>query len=67
MADKALLEKSIAAIRARLRTQALVCEDGEFRQSFSFGLAQFPQDGSDLDALTAVADKRLYAMKSAHP
>jgi len=38
----------------------------EFRLSFSYGLACFPKDGTDLESLTAVADKRLYEMKSQH-
>jgi diguanylate cyclase (GGDEF)-like protein len=60
------MEKNIAAIRARLRSKTMRVGDTEHRLSFSYGLARFPEDGTDQEALIAVADKRLYAMKSAN-
>ena len=60
------MEKNIAGIRSRLRAKTLRLADSEQRLSFSYGLAQFPQDGSDQEALVAAADKRLYAMKTAN-
>ena len=66
-AELEAMERSIATIRSRLRARPLRLGDAEQRSSFSFGLARFPEDGADLDALVAVADKRLYAMKSAQP
>lgn len=65
MADLAVMEKNVAAIRTRLRAKPLSFEGREHRQSFSYGLARFPDDGADLQTLTAAADLRLYAMKSA--
>lgn len=59
------IEKSIASIRAKLRAKPIRFGDAEYRPSFSFGLARFPEDGTDQQSLVAVADKRLYAMKSA--
>jgi diguanylate cyclase (GGDEF)-like protein len=59
------IEKSIASIRAKLRSKPVRFGDAEYRLSFSFGLARFPEDGTDQQSLTAVADKRLYGMKSA--
>lgn len=59
-----VMEKSIAGIRDKLRAKALRAADLECHLSFSFGLATFPDDGTNQDALIAVADKRLYAMKS---
>jgi diguanylate cyclase (GGDEF)-like protein len=58
------MEKNIAAIRTRLRSKTMRFGNGEHRLSFSYGLASFPQDGTDQEALLAAADKRLYAMKS---
>ena len=62
-----VMEKNIAGIRAKLRAKPMRLGDGECRLSFSYGLATFPEDGTSQDALIAVADKRLYAMKSDTP
>lgn len=62
--DKAVMEKSIAAIRTKVRGKALRLDGAEIPLSFSYGLAQFPGDGADFEALVAVADKQLYAMKA---
>jgi diguanylate cyclase (GGDEF)-like protein len=59
------IEKSIAGIRDKLRAMPVRFGDAEFYPSFSFGLARFPEDGTDQASLTAVADKRLYEMKTA--
>jgi diguanylate cyclase (GGDEF)-like protein len=59
------MEKNIATIRDKLRSKPVCFGDAEYRPSFSFGLARFPEDGTDQASLTAVADKRLYAMKTA--
>lgn len=61
-----VMEKNIAGIRAKLRAKPTRVGDGEYRLSFSYGLATFPEDGTSQDALVAAADKRLYAMKSDH-
>lgn len=60
------IEKSIANILSTIRVKPLSFSGKEFRLSFSYGLASFPKDGTNLDCLTAVADKRLYEMKSRH-
>lgn len=62
--ETSAIEKSIAGIRAKLRSKPVRFANAEYCPSFSFGLARFPEDGSDQEALTAMADKRLYAMKS---
>jgi diguanylate cyclase (GGDEF)-like protein len=62
--DASAIEANLANIHAQLRARRLIFEGTEYRGSFSFGVAQFPQDGADLDALVAVADKRMYAMKA---
>ena len=59
------MEKNIAGILARLRSRPMRFGDAEHRLSFSYGLASFPEDGTDAQALIASADKRLYAMKTA--
>ncbi len=60
------IEKNIANILSTVRAKPMSFSGKEFRLSFSYGLARFPTDGSDLDSLTAAADKRLYDMKSRH-
>lgn len=62
--DVSAIEANLAAIRAKVGARKLQFGGGEYRSSFSFGAAQFPQDGVDLDTLIAIADKRLYAMKA---
>jgi diguanylate cyclase (GGDEF)-like protein len=62
--DAPAIEANLATIRTKLGARMLQFGGVEYRGSFSFGVARFPQDGADLDALVAVADKRLYAMKA---
>jgi diguanylate cyclase (GGDEF)-like protein len=62
--DAVAIETNLASIRTQLSARRLQFEGAEYRSSFSFGVARFPQDGADLDALVAVADKRMYAMKA---
>lgn len=64
-ADVQVMDKNIATIRNRLRAKAVRLADAELVLSFSYGLAKFPEDGTNLQALVAAADKRLYAMKTA--
>ena len=63
--DWKVMDKNIAAIRAKVRAKPLRFGESEFSVSFSYGLAKFPEDGADYESLVAVADKRLYAMKTA--
>ena len=65
LTDAKAIEKSIASNRTKLRSKTVLVGNAEYRASFSYGLAVFPQDGTDRDALIAAADRRLYAMKSA--
>ena len=60
------IKKNIENILSSLRARPMSFAGEEFLLSFSYGLASFPTDGTDLDSLTAVADKRLYEMKSQH-
>ena len=62
--EMAVMEKNIASIRSRLRSQPTRLGEAEYHLSFSYGLAKFPEDGTDHESLIAAADKRLYAMKS---
>jgi diguanylate cyclase (GGDEF)-like protein len=62
--DASAIEASLVAIQAKLGARVLQFGGAEYRCTFSFGVARFPQDGADLDTLIAVADKRLYAMKA---
>ena len=64
LTDMGVMEKNIAQIRHNLRSKHLRLGETEYRPSFSFGLARFPEDGTDLESLVASADKRLYAMKA---
>jgi len=58
------MDKSIAAIRSKLRAKPVRLGDTELRLSFSYGLAHFPEDGCTQEALLAAADKHLYEMKA---
>jgi diguanylate cyclase (GGDEF)-like protein len=60
------MDRHIATIRTRLRSQPTLLGDTETPLSFSYGLAAFPQDGTSQEDLIAAADKRLYTMKAAH-
>lgn len=61
-----VMEKNIASIRAKLRSKPLHFNNKKVGSpSFSYGLARFPQDGTDQTSLIAAADRRLYVMKSA--
>lgn len=62
----ATMERSLAALRAKARAKALRLgpQAVEHYPSFSYGVASFPQDGTDHQALIACADARLYTMKS---
>ena len=66
VSEKEIIEKNIAAILSALRSKPVSFGEQEHRLSFSYGLARFPDDGADLEALTEAADKRLYAMKTQH-
>jgi diguanylate cyclase (GGDEF)-like protein len=66
LTDVRVMEKSIAGIRSKLQAKPMRFGDREHPLSFSYGLARFPEDGADLETLTALADTRLYAMKSAN-
>lgn len=65
-ADKEVMEQNISGILSDLRTRYANVADREHRLSFSYGLSRYPEDGNSLEALTAVADDHLYAMKSEH-
>jgi len=62
--DASAIEANLVDIRAQLSARRLNFEGADYRGSFSFGVARFPKDGAELDALVAVADKRMYAMKA---
>lgn len=63
--DAAAMERALAGIRTKLRARPVRLGPAEeYRASFSYGIASFPSDGTDQDALFACADARLYAMKS---
>ena len=66
VSETEVIEKNIASILSSFRAKPVRFGDKEHRLSFSYGLARFPEDGTDLDALTEAADKKLYAMKSEH-
>lgn len=64
--EAGVMERSLAALRAKARMKALRLgpQAVEHHPSFSFGVASFPQDGTDPQTLIASADARLYAMKA---
>ena len=66
VSETEMMGESIANILSALRSRPVSFGDREHRLSFSYGLARFPEDGTNLELLTATADQRLYAMKSEH-
>ena len=64
--DKEIMDRNIAGILSALRSKPVNFGDKEHRLSFSYGLARFPDDGTDLESLTESADRQLYAMKAEH-
>lgn len=64
LAGKLVMDKTITSIRTKVRASRLKFGNVEHRPSFSYGLASYPEDGTDLDTLIALADSRLYDMKS---
>ncbi len=63
---KEIMDRNIAGILSALRSKPVNFGDKEHRLSFSYGLARFPDDGTDLESLTESADRQLYAMKAEH-
>lgn len=60
------LEEKLECCLAELE-QADFCEEGEkIKVSFSYGIAQFPEDGTDYERLSKVADERMYRYKKAY-
>jgi diguanylate cyclase (GGDEF)-like protein len=55
----------LAEILKRFSDEPFQGPDGTFRVSFSAGVAQFPLDGRDPDAILAAADEALYSAKAA--
>jgi len=56
----------MARLLEEFRQETFVAEDGStFHASFSAGVAQYPDDGGDLQALYRAADRALYQAKAA--
>ena len=58
--------ESISDVLVNWRSEEFVdAEGGKFRVSFSAGIAEYPSDGNDLQALYRAADQALYRAKAA--
>jgi diguanylate cyclase (GGDEF)-like protein len=55
----------ISDVLRRFRDEEFAGEDGPFTVTFSAGVAEYPTDGADLEALSRAADEALYAAKTA--
>jgi diguanylate cyclase (GGDEF)-like protein len=55
----------ISDVLRRFRDEEFAGEDGPFSVTFSAGVAEYPTDGTDLEALSRAADEALYAAKTA--
>ena len=62
-ADTASLERNLLLALAQLKARAIDIGDQAIHSAFCFGLATYPDEGRSLEALTEMADGRLYAMK----
>jgi len=64
--DLATVAGSVRRLLGEFSARQFVGDRGEvFQVEFSAGVASFPEDGRSLEALLAVADRRLYQGKSA--
>jgi diguanylate cyclase (GGDEF)-like protein len=52
-------------MQARLSKEEFPCREGAFHISFSAGVAEYPLDGDDTDAVCQAADEALYRAKAA--
>lgn len=59
-------DEETAKLFEKIQTSLLsvkIAKDDDFRISFSIGIARYPDDGKDSDALIAIADKKMYTDK----
>lgn len=61
--DQAKLEEKFKALIEKLGREPLIVDGQEIVCSFSFGIADFPAEGSTLNELIQIADKKLYECK----
>jgi diguanylate cyclase (GGDEF)-like protein len=64
LSAKLEMDRNLSRTRSRVRSSRLKFGNVEHSPSFSYGLAHYPEDGTDLESLTAHADSQLYEMKS---
>lgn len=62
---RAVVVARLTDMQARLSEEEFSCREGTFRVSFSAGVAEYPLDGSDIDAACHAADEALYRAKAA--
>jgi diguanylate cyclase (GGDEF)-like protein len=61
--DQAKLDEKFRSLIEKLSREPLVFDGQEIICSFSYGIADFPAEGSTLNELIQVADKKLYEAK----
>jgi diguanylate cyclase (GGDEF)-like protein len=64
LTGKLEMDSTLARTRSKVRASRLNFGDVQHSPSFSYGLALFPDDGTDLESLIAHADSLLYEMKT---
>jgi GGDEF domain-containing protein len=57
--------KRLADTLDRVRGEEFIDSQGTLKVSFSAGVAEYPLDGRDLDAVSRAADEALYRAKAA--
>jgi diguanylate cyclase (GGDEF)-like protein len=57
--------RRLADIQERFGREEFPCRGGTFKVSFSAGVAEYPLDGGDIDAVSHAADEALYRAKAA--
>lgn len=60
---KDTLEQKMESIKTKLKTKPLRYQGQSLAYSFSYGIAEWPVDGTDLDLLTRHADNQMYKNK----
>lgn len=62
--DRALLEKRIKGMKEQLDKEPILIDDVEVKVTFSYGIANYPEDSEDFNELINIADQRMYYYKT---
>lgn len=61
--DKSKLDKKLDTLLSKIENNPLMIDGNNIKYTFSYGIADFPQDGNNIEELLEVADSRMYKFK----